>query len=65
MERALRKLAEQLGFGETAGKIFQPLRVALTGHSTSPGIFDVLRLLGRSRSLARIDAALVRADAMD
>jgi glutamyl-tRNA synthetase len=34
------------------------LRVALTGSAVSPGIFDVLMLLGRDRSLARIDAAL-------
>jgi glutamyl-tRNA synthetase len=60
MEEALRALAEQLGFGEKAGKIFQPLRVALTGLAVSPGIFDVLLLLGRDRSLARIDAAVAR-----
>jgi glutamyl-tRNA synthetase len=58
MEEALRHLAEGLGFGEKAGKIFQPLRVALTGLSVSPGIFDVLGMLGRERSLARIDAAV-------
>jgi glutamyl-tRNA synthetase len=58
MEDALRHLAEGLGFGEKAGKIFQPLRVALTGLSVSPGIFDVLGMLGRERSLARIDAAV-------
>ena len=58
MEEALRALAEQLGFAEKAGKIFQPLRVALTGQSTSPGIFEVLALLGRERSIMRIDAAL-------
>ena len=58
MEEALRTLAEQLGCAEKAGKIFQPLRVALTGVSASPGIFEVLELLGRDRSLARIDAAL-------
>ena len=62
MEEALRTLAEQLGFAEKAGRIFQPLRVALTGMSASPGIFDVLVLLGRERSLARIDAALARVD---
>ncbi|MDB4889885.1 MAG: glutamyl-tRNA synthetase [Gemmatimonadetes bacterium] len=60
MEEALRTLAEQLGFAEKAGKIFQPLRVALTGVSASPGIFEVLQLLGRERSLARVDAALAR-----
>ncbi|HUQ45713.1 MAG TPA: glutamate--tRNA ligase [Gemmatimonadaceae bacterium] len=60
MEEALRGLGERLGFGEKAGKIFQPLRVALTGLSVSPGIFDVLLMLGRDRSLARIDAAVAR-----
>ena len=56
MEEALRKQAEQRGVG--AGKLFQPLRVALTGLSVSAGIFDVLALLGRDRALARIDDAL-------
>jgi glutamyl-tRNA synthetase len=56
LEPALRELAEAQGL--TAGKIFQPLRVALTGLSVSPGIFDVLVMLGRDRSLARIDAAV-------
>jgi glutamyl-tRNA synthetase len=58
MEEALRVLAERLGFGEKAGKLFQPLRVALTGLSVSPGIFDVLLMLGRERSLLRIDSAV-------
>jgi glutamyl-tRNA synthetase len=56
LEEALRGVAERRGLG--AGKLLQPLRVALTGSSVSPGIFDVLMLLGRERSLARVDAAL-------
>jgi glutamyl-tRNA synthetase len=56
MEHALRALAERLGMG--AGKLFQPLRVALTGLTVSAGIFDVLALLGRDRSLARVDDAI-------
>jgi glutamyl-tRNA synthetase len=56
MEEALRTHAEQRGMG--AGKLFQPLRVALTGVTVSPGIFDVLALLGRERALARIDEAV-------
>ena len=55
MEASLRELAESRGIG--AGKLFQPLRVALTGQAASPGIFDVLVLLGRERSLARLGAA--------
>jgi glutamyl-tRNA synthetase len=38
------------------GKLAQPPRAALTGQTTSPGIFDVLVLLGRDESLARISA---------
>jgi glutamyl-tRNA synthetase len=56
MEGALRQLAEERGVA--AGKIFQPLRVALTGLTVSPGIFDVLFLLGRDKTLRRLDAAL-------
>jgi glutamyl-tRNA synthetase len=55
-ESSLRTLAESRGLG--AGKIFQPLRVALTGVTASPGIFDVLVVLGKERSLARIDQAI-------
>jgi glutamyl-tRNA synthetase len=58
MEEALRLLAERLGFGDKAGRVFQPLRVALTGLAASPGIFDVLLMLGRDRALARIDDAV-------
>jgi glutamyl-tRNA synthetase len=56
LEGAIRELAERLGVG--LGKIAQPLRAALTGSSTSPGIFDVLEWLGRDESLARIDDQL-------
>ena len=40
--------------GLKLGKLAQPLRAALTGTTTSPGIFDVLEVLGREESLARI-----------
>src|SRR5688572_13794850 len=61
MEEALRALAEELG--TSAGKIFQPLRIALTGLTVSPGIFDVLLMLGRERALARIEAGVRAAEA--
>ena len=54
LEANLKAYAEELGLG--LGKLAQPLRAALTGLTTSPGIFDVLVLLGREESLARIDA---------
>jgi glutamyl-tRNA synthetase len=52
VEAAIREVAE--GAGVKLGKLAQPLRAALTGRTTSPGIFDVLALLGREESLARI-----------
>lgn len=54
LEATTKALAEQLELG--LGKIAQPMRAALTGTTTSPGIFDVLVLLGREESLARIEA---------
>ncbi|HET7586412.1 MAG TPA: glutamate--tRNA ligase [Gemmatimonadaceae bacterium] len=56
MEASLRALADQEGVA--AGKIFQPLRVALTGMGVSPGIFEVLETLGRDRALVRIERAV-------
>jgi len=52
IEGAVRGVAEAAGIG--LGKVAQPLRAALTGRTTSPGIFDVLVLLGRDESLARM-----------
>jgi glutamyl-tRNA synthetase len=51
-ESAVRAFAERSG--AKLGAIAQPLRVALTGRTTSPGIFDVLAVLGKAESLARI-----------
>jgi glutamyl-tRNA synthetase len=51
-EAVVRSYAEQTGL--KLGKVAQPLRAALTGRSTSPGVFDVLAVLGREESLARI-----------
>jgi glutamyl-tRNA synthetase len=55
---ALNELATQLQTG--LGKIAQPLRVAVTGTAVSPPIDSTLALLGRERTLARVDAALAR-----
>ena len=41
-------------------KVAQPLRVALTGSTASPGIYEVLSILGKDKSLKRIDAALAK-----
>jgi glutamyl-tRNA synthetase len=52
IESAVKLHAEAQGL--KLGKVAQPLRAALTGTSTSPGIFDVLEVLGREESLARL-----------
>jgi glutamyl-tRNA synthetase len=54
LEATTKALAEELGLG--LGKLAQPMRAGLTGTTTSPGIFDVLVLLGRDEALARLDA---------
>jgi len=51
-EQALRTFAERKG--AKLGSVAQPLRAALTGRTTSPGIFDVLAVLGKPESLARL-----------
>jgi glutamyl-tRNA synthetase len=52
LEARVRAYAESSG--AKLGQVAQPLRAALTGRSTSPGIFDVLVVLGREESLARL-----------
>jgi glutamyl-tRNA synthetase len=58
IEAALGPIPERLG--AKPGKVYQPIRVAITGSSVSPGIFESLAALGREESLARIDAAVLR-----
>jgi glutamyl-tRNA synthetase len=52
IEAALRGLAERLGLKPR--QAFQPIRLALTGSSVSPGLFESLELLGKDESLSRI-----------
>jgi glutamyl-tRNA synthetase len=47
--------------GMKMGQLAQPVRVALTGRTASPGLFDVMEVLGRDRSLARLKKGLERA----
>ena len=61
VEEALSPLPERLGVG--AGKLYQPIRVAITGTTVSPGIFESVAALGREETLSRIDAAIARLDA--
>ena len=59
VEAALRGLADELGVKPK--EVFQPVRVAISGTTVSPGIFESVAALGREETLARIDAALARA----
>jgi glutamyl-tRNA synthetase len=55
IEDALRGLADKLGL--KPGEAFQPIRVAVTGSTISPGLFESLEVLGKDESLARLNAA--------
>ena len=57
-EQALRALATERGVG--AGKLIHPLRLALTGRGASPPIFDVAAVMGKERTLARLDRFIER-----
>jgi len=58
VERALTELVEELDV--KPGKLYQPIRVAITGTSVSPGIFESLAVLGKERSVQRVERALAR-----
>jgi glutamyl-tRNA synthetase len=58
LERITRELCAKLGI--KAGELIGVMRVALTGRKVSPGIFDVIWLLGKDRAVARLDAAAER-----
>jgi glutamyl-tRNA synthetase len=58
VEAALAPLPEELGV--KPGKLYQPIRVAITGTTVSPGIFESLAALGRERALDRVERAIER-----
>lgn len=55
-EKALTKVAEQLNIGK--GKLIHPLRLAVSGQSTGPGMYDILFILGREEVIKRIYKAI-------
>jgi glutamyl-tRNA synthetase len=55
-EARLRALAEELGV--KAGQLFMPIRVAVTGRTQSPGLFDTLAAIGQDRVRDRLDKAI-------
>lgn len=58
-EEAFKKLVEEEGM--KMGQLAQPVRVALTGRTASPGLFEVMELLGRERTLFRLRKGMERA----
>ncbi len=56
IEAAVRGAAEALGI--KSGAVIHPLRVALTGKTVGPGLFELIEVLGRDRTLARLDRAI-------
>ncbi len=56
LEARLGSVVEQLGV--KGGQVYQPVRVAVTGTTVSPGIFETLAVMGRAETLARIDRVL-------
>ena len=56
IETALRDRVQELGIG--AGQFFYPIRVALTGRTAAPGLFETIHALGRQESVERLDAAI-------
>jgi glutamyl-tRNA synthetase len=61
LEDRFRAVTEK--FGLSLGQLAQPVRVALTGGTSSPGIFEVLEVLGRERAMERLDHAIERIEA--
>ncbi len=55
-ENALNKAAEEMSVGK--GKLIHPLRLAVSGQSTGPGIFDILYILGKDEVIKRISTAI-------
>ena len=58
LEQVIRGYAREHGLG--LGKVAQPIRIAVTGTTVSPSIFETIALLGREKTLARIDRLLAR-----
>ena len=52
VEKALRGLCEELGV--QTGKLFYALRLALTGRTEAPGLFDIFVALGKDESISRL-----------
>jgi glutamyl-tRNA synthetase len=63
LEPPLRRLAEERGW--KAGDLFMAIRVAVTGRTATPPLFDTLVALGPARTLERLDAAREQLESLD
>lgn len=63
IEAQLRAVAEEQG--TKPGNLFMPIRVAVTGRTQSPGLFETLRVIGNDRVRARIEAAIAMLDGVE
>ena len=61
LESVLRDAAQEMGI--KAGQMFQPIRVAVCGRKQAPPLFETLEVLGREKSLERIEQAIDKIDA--
>jgi glutamyl-tRNA synthetase len=57
-ELTLTKISEELNIGK--GKLIHPLRLAVSGQSTGPGMFDLLFILGKDEVIKRIETAIAK-----
>ena len=55
-EKALTETTEQLNIGK--GKIIHPLRLAVSGTGSGPGVYDIVKIIGKDESIKRIDGAI-------
>jgi glutamyl-tRNA synthetase len=58
-EESFKQLVEEEGI--KMGQLAQPVRVALTGRTASPGLFEVMEVLGRDRTLLRLRKGIEQA----
>ncbi len=63
LEESLRKLVDELGW--RAGQLFMPIRVAVSGRTATPGLFETLAVLGRERTVARIACAVAELEKLE
>ena len=57
-EETLKKTAEELNVG--AGKLIHPVRLAVSGVGGGPGVFDILSIIGKGKTIKRLETAIAK-----